>query len=132
MKESVRSLQYIDPSMLQLHSDGRAERQQLGTTIQMGLHCCSTLPGVMERDGSEPQKRNNTSQGEQHSILTNKNKRKRRGRSPVPTSDKSSDKAGLLITPRKGSQRVLPRNFQLGYLPRSRQHSCRFFLLSFI
>lgn len=59
---------------------------------------------------------------------TNKKEREEETLFLVSTSHKSLGKAGLLIAPRKGSQMALSMNFHLGYLPRNRQHSCRFFL----
>lgn len=66
------------------------------------------------------------SQGEHHSIFTNKQEREEEALSSESTPDKSLGKIGLL-TPIKVSQRALFTSFNLGCMSRNRQHLSRFF-----
>lgn len=62
------------------------------------------------------------SQGEHHSISTNKQEREEEALSSESTPEKNLGKIRLL-TPIKVSQRALSTNFNLGCLPRNRQLS---------
>lgn len=64
-------------------------------------------------------------QGEHHSISTNKQEREEEVLTSESTAVKSLGKIRLL-TPIKASQRALSTNFNLGCLPRNRQHSCSY------